>query len=488
MRNAPALRFPLQLLLLAGLLTLFLLPGIRAMWGEQVTVRVLDAHGRPLPNAMVNATWELSPTKGNATTKNRPTAANGRVSFNLDNVDFDPDTTNYRYIVRVGYGNASAEEEFLAGNGSMPRTLQLPVYWITFFVRDREMRPIGLPLRVDDRYTLRSDVNGMAMLPLDVGNHTVSARFSDLDKHVTFEVKEDDGINVTLRLYNLAVRAIDDTGAPLAAEVYAGSASKPTNASGWANFYNLTDSHPPLTAYFGRYRKTALLNLDLDGRMVLIFDTHPPVIENVQSQWKGRYLQVRAVIRDLGEYSSGLREGNASIEIYYIPASGRQSRLPMYAVGYNLFEGLVPLTGGAQQVRYTIQATDAEGNSRSTSDIFVVPTPEDGGSNGTGEQPPVGAVRTNWLPDWGLPVLIALGLTVLAGGGYWYYRNKKPPSEELTSAPPGSALAYRAAPSGSAPKSAPGPAPSVPPLTPPQAPPAGPPQSPPAAPPAIPPA
>lgn len=401
-------------------------------WGELVQVRVLDAYNRLLPNATVNVTWQLSETRGYTTSINRFTNLAGRVNFSIDNTEIEKSATDYTYIVRVGFQNWTNRSTYTVNVGAVPRTLTLPVYNVVFQVKDKEGHPLSIPLAVDGKSIGRSDAGGVATMFFGQGLHNVSAQYGDLRKSLTFNVQDDMTVNVSLKLYNLAVRVMDDTGAPLIAQVYVGSTSKPTDNSGKVVFYNLTDPSPLLNAYYGRYAKTSLVNLDGQNETTLLFDTHPPEISDVQSGWKGSVLQIQAKILDLGDYSSGLREGNASISIYYITPDGNQHTMPMYTIGHNLYEGLIPISGGAEQIRYTVQAIDADGNAKSSSDIFVVPTAEPNNPPGS-NKPPVNMSGNNLLSTYGLPVGAMLVIALLAGFLWWRYKHQKPPSEMVKS-------------------------------------------------------
>ncbi len=434
--------------LVLGLPALWADNGGNGGWGENVQVRVLDAYGRPVSNASVNIIWQISQTRGVVTSKTRQTNAQGTAVFNVANTEYNVADTNYSFAVTAGYGGARNSSSFTAScyspitlscydtNGTAlmgnpafePRTVNLNVFLVTFLVKDRDDKPLSVPILVDDTYLTRTDAGGVGLLALDNGTHTAVATYSGLKKSQSFDVVDDMAVNISMRLYNLAVRVLDDDGQPLGAQVYAGAAAQATDPDGWARFYNLSDRRPLINVYYGRHQKTALADLEMDNSSVMLFDTHPPVISDVQSDWKGNRLQVRAVIIDQGDYSSGLVGGNASVEIYYIASDGIQRHLPMYGVGHDLYEGLVPLEGGVQQVRYTIQAIDAEGNSGSSSDTFVVPTAAQT-PGGAGTIPPVGG-GAGGLGDYTIPVIFVIVLLAIAGAGYWYYRTRKPPTAE----------------------------------------------------------
>lgn len=399
-------------------------------WGEATDVRVLDALGRPIENAQVYITWEISESRGQGTTKTLATNELGRAQFSLTNVEFDEEDTNYEYTVHASYGNTNINKEFTFGIGSSPRTVNMPVYMITFWAKDSRYKPMQITLRVDNKYDLKTNADGIGMIQLDTGRHTVSPVFMDLQDRVEFEVKKDDAqINLTVGLYDLAIKTIDDEGNPVSAQIYVGTVSKKSGADGWAIFNEVTKPEVVVKASYGRYKKTVEANLSQGNSTMVIFDAHPPKISNVMPQWENNNLQVRAIISDEGEYASGMSGANATVDLFYIGADNVQKKLPMYAVGYNLYEGLIPMQAGMASVRYTIQATDADGNTVSEADTFVIPTSQGAGSN-LGGQPPASAISENLSVDMAIIPAIVLLVIIIVAAGYWYYKTRQAQDEQ----------------------------------------------------------
>jgi hypothetical protein len=410
--------------ILLALGVLLLSSQLFAGWFENVEVRVLDSHLLPIPNATVNITYQLSDGRGYVTTKNWMTDSNGRVKITIENVEYDNKTTDYTYIVRASFGNSSATETFTYGVDKMPRTIQLEVYALAFFVKDTDGKALSVSIRMDSKLTAKTNANGFASLLVEKGPHTATLTYGTNSKDIRFTMDDDRTINVTFKQYEVVMRVLDDTGAPLDAELHLGVMKASTNADGYAYFYNVTDSQPLLNAYYGRYRQNRLINLDIDRNFLILFDTHPPTIQALPAEWDGHQLKVRAIITDPGDYASGLREGNSSIQIYYIDKDNFQKKLTMYSVGHNLYEGVIPLAEDVPALRYIIQATDATGNSKSSSDTFVIPTRDPSAVEGGGA-PPIdvssNSGRIENIAPFGMLVL----LVALIGIGAWYYSSKK---------------------------------------------------------------
>ena len=419
----------IPLALLAGILLLGCIPQIRAGWGETVEVRVLDGHYRPVPNATANITWEISKSRGMATTKNLLTGANGRATFMLENIEYLNEDTNYVYTVRAQYGKAGGSAQFNHIIGEKPRTIDLPVYGVTFRAVDGKGIPLqGMKLYIEDWPTLTVPASGFLTMPIDAGEHTLTASIGSLSKEIPFSVTDDTLVNISANFYDLSVRVLDDAGNPVSTEVNVGDMKQTSDADGYAKFVNLSDPDPLLAVYYGRYKKSRTLNLSVDTEAVVVFDSHPPQIRNIRANWNGQILRIQAVIQDNGEYASGLRDNNASIDLYYIDKNSVQKKVQMYAIGYNLYEGAIPLDSSVPTVKYIVQATDADGNSISSSDTFAVPTGDEG-ADASQLNPPVGPGNAGGL-NLALIIAIVLGVGILAAIAYKYYKNKKAPTEE----------------------------------------------------------
>ncbi|MFH1306269.1 MAG: hypothetical protein ABIH83_01270 [Candidatus Micrarchaeota archaeon] len=399
-------------------------------WGEEVEVRVLDAHNRPVEGAEVYIIWEISESRGEGQTKTKIANDRGRAEFSLTNIEFNEEDTDYTYDVYAKYGKAENKTEFEYNVSSMPKTVNLEVYKATFWARDKDLKPLKIGLNVDDRYELETNENGIVYILLDKGKHYVKPMFLDVRDVIEFELEEDAQINLTVKLYSLSVRVIDDMSTPLSAQVYAGSQTKKSIDDGWAYFSNITKSDLMVQASYGRYKKTSSVNLSISNETIIIFDSHPPTISDVFPQWNQQNLQVRAVISDDGQYASGLRDGNASIDLFYIGEDKVQRQVPMYGVGYNLFEGLVPTQPGMGTIRYIVQATDADGNTASEADTFVIPTTAIPGNGTQGGKPPLDAIIEMFGGGWTIIPIIIFIIAIIIVGGYWYYNTRKAPSEE----------------------------------------------------------
>ncbi len=402
---------------------------------EQVTIRVLDEKGRTVQGALVNITWEITRARGKATTKTLSTNEQGRVSFTLTNLEYDPEDTDKTYIVRVKYGTELVQRTFSAINGKVEQTIVLPVYEIRFFVRDKNSNPLAnIPISIGQRSTTTSK-NGVAYAVLESGTHTAIAQYADLAQPTTLVVSGRDlSVNITLELFNLAVNTIDDLANPISAQVNIGSQTIQTNQSGWANFENLTSKDLIVYALYDKYKKTQQVDASRSDVATIVFDLSPPIISDIVANiHTDGNLLVRATIKDPGEYASGLGGENASIVIIYTDSQDEQKRLPMYSVGYNIYEGIIPTFADQASVRYSIYAMDASSNSASSSDLFVIQNEQSSGFDIPSSEKIPDDLDVSAQPirlDWAFVPIVIATIIALAVVGYWYYNNKKPPSAQ----------------------------------------------------------
>ena len=296
---------------------------------------------------------------------------------------------------------------------------------MTFQTEDSSGQPIVVSIDVDGLYKAKTDTTGTAVIALPSGRHTVNVLFRDSNQSSSIVVSDDATVPLKLQLYQLDVQVLDDQGTPLDAQVYAGSDVLRTGPDGYVHFSNVTDSRLLLTVHYGQYTKELAVDLSSLTHAAVIFDLHAPSVSNLQSVFNGSTLQVRANVEDRGDYASGLAQGNSSVQlIYSFGSSPSTQAVPMYAAGYNLFEAYLQLPEGTHEVHYTVEASDAEGNLASSSDVFVAAVPK--------PAPPVEPVvpsvaSKSWVEEnsW---VIAIFAILIVGACAYWYYLSRKPPS------------------------------------------------------------
>lgn len=398
---------------------------INGGWGEHVEVRVLDAHGRPIPGAVTSVTWPLTSTKW-ATTKDLATDANGRAFFNIDTYEFIASKVSYIFYVNASYDGLKQQGTFDHQIGATsPRTITFNAYRVDLRIINQDKQPMSVDVVIDGTLRLHTDATGWAQIPLLKGSHEVAIQFGRSEQKTTLTVDDDMQAPITLRLYSLKMQVMDDLGTPLAAEVGGGAELLKTDASGSVLFQNQSDQNLKAIVYYGNLKKEVDVDLAMFDKTVVVFDTHAPIISEPLSIFNGSTLIVRTKIADPGDFASGLGERRASIALSYtLPDQTKPKTVPMYMVGYDLFEAAIPIAGNVGDVRYTIVATDADGNTAQSTDVYTIQIDK-----------PVVNVETPYRPNESSPgfieqfgwVLVLVAL-MLIGAGYWYYNSRKAPS------------------------------------------------------------
>lgn len=401
-----------------------------AGYREQMEARVLSTDGYPVQGAELYVEYEISQSRGEFITGPKITNSSGRAYFDFSNSEYNEEDTNKDYTVIAKFGESENAAKFTLGIGDYPRTVVVAAYPVYINLKDKDGNPISVPIEVAG-LKKTTDAWGNALFILPPGNHTAIASYKGVERKQSFDVMGKTELNMSVKLYNLTVKTVDDEGNPISADVYVDAQQKTADyTEGFAHFEDILDPQPSVSAYWGRFKKVVLVNLDVDNVVVAYFDTHPPGIGEIEANWKDRYLQVRTSVDDNATYASGMQEGQASVKLVYTTLSGGEREVPMYSIGYNFYEGLIPVSGAEAQIRYSIVAQDADGNRKTSSDIFVLPTSPDGGGSRQITEPP--EIPSISQPDQSMLIIVGIGiLVIIAGVTFHYYQ------EHLTVGKPG---------------------------------------------------
>lgn len=418
------MKFNFALLALAILLaSAFVFAGYR----EQMEVRVLNSRNQVIPGADVSVTYEISESRGEFTTQNKTTNERGRVSFDFSNSEYVQNDTNLKYTVNAYFMGLENHTEFIYGIGEYPRAVKLSAFMLYITTLDKDSSPISVQVKVGEQ-SRQSDELGRAYFMVTPGRHTITTDYKGYERKQDVVINNDTIMNILIKVYNLTVKVVDDAGKPIQADIYIGAQQKTSDAQGYAQFSDVQEEKPQVSVYYGRFKKAAYPNLDAQTDILIFFDSHAPDIRNIEAEWKDKFLQVRAIVDDNGTYASGMGERNASVKLVYSSVEGVEKEVPMYGIGYNYYEGLIPVAGTEAQIKYTILAYDADGNRKSSSDAFVLPTNRDVPGKGEKTEPP--KLGENLAPlqnNTNTLFMIGVGIVLIIGGiGIYYYRDRIP--------------------------------------------------------------
>lgn len=400
---------------------------VHSGWGEELEVRVLDSYNRPIPGVLVNVTWPINSMKWGVT-KTLPTNEFGRVYYSISTYEFIPSKVIYTFYINASYNGKKISSQFDHRIGSQPRTLWFDAYRVNLITTDQNGKPLSLDVVADGEIRAKTNEYGWAQLILLKGSHTIVATHQGREHKMQINVSNDSTFTMVFPLYNARIRVIDDFGNPLRISLNIGSEAYSPDSQGYVYLYNFTDPKIAISAFYGNLKKSVDMDLSVLNQTVIVFDTHPPLIELPQSIYNGTTLVISAVVNDKGDFASGMSSEQASVMLQYsLPDSPQPKVIPMYAVGYNKFQAAIPIKQGSPNIRYTIIATDAEGNQAQSSDVFNIALPPS--ENKT--QSAISAVSPS--PDIASQVWWALLLPIIVviGGAYWYYISRRPPSESM---------------------------------------------------------
>ena len=411
------------------------LSSLNASWYEEVEVRVLDKEYNPVPNATVYIVWEVSKTKGNATTKPALTNERGRAYFKLTNVEFKESDANKDYIVYVQYQNSNFSKKFTAGVGTMPRTVVIDAYPVIIRAVDNSNKPLKIKILLDNKIELNTDQNGYVEYVLTAGEHILKPIFYDLEQVKRIKIENKTTIDLKLELYNFNLKVVDDNGEPIEkATVSIGPFSYKTDQNGSVQFYNLTKKNVWAQVSYQKYKVHASFDLETSEQGTIVIDRTPPLIRDIHTSREGDKLQIRAVIEDPGKYASGL-VGKARLNLIYKINEEREGMVPMYLVAYNTYEALLKIEPDTKMVKYTIEASDANSNTAISSDVYVLERKE------AFVEEQAEQYQQNLSEILGTQnIFVFIMLVVIIIGSYYFYKTKikpqKQPPEQEQKTPP----------------------------------------------------
>jgi len=402
---------------------LIIISSLFAGWYEEVEVRVLDKSYSPVSNATVYIQWEISKTRGNATTKPSLTNENGRAYFKLTNVEFKDSDANKDYIVYVEYQNSKFSKKFTANTGVMPRTVIIDAYPVVIRATDNDNKPMSIKILIDNKIELTTDQNGYAECIMTAEEHTIKPIFYDLEQVKQVKIENRTTINLKLELYSFNLKVIDENGQPIEkASVTIGPFSYKTDQNGSAQFYNLTKKNIWAQINYQKYSIQASFDLEKSNQGTVVIDRTPPLIKDIHTTREGDKLQIRAVIEDPGKYASGLT-GKANLKLIYKINEEKEGFVPMYLVAYNTYEALIRIDPDTKNIKYTIEATDANSNTALSSDVYVLERKE----SSITQEPQNQQNLSEMLNTQNIFIFIIL--IIVGIGSYYFYKTKIQPKQ-----------------------------------------------------------
>ncbi len=404
-------------ILLAILAALAVLPQqASAGYTQQLTVQVFDQDYRPVEGAQVYVEHQINAVVGTGKTKPKLTPANGTVDVSFTVWEELKNQVSYNYVLFAKYGDEVKSASLIAEDPPVKRTYSLQVnsYFAFVHVHDQTGKPLEASVTIGNT-TLKTGSNGDARFQLPPGKYNARVEIGQAVRNSDLDLSKDQALAIEFPRYRLEVTVTDDYKRPLQAQVDLDSESKNTSLDGKVFFENVTNEQPKLSVRYNDSFRKLQPNLKKDSSVSVVFDLTRPIVQELHhSIQKNGEVVVNCYVQEPGAAASGI----SGVSITY-DVGGVTTSVPAYTVGYNSFEAKIPAVPKDTLVKYTVKATDKEGNSGFATGTYIIPTEkkkvevkkQDDGLFG---------IKLGWE----LVILAALSLGV-AGYGALYYRKKK---------------------------------------------------------------
>ncbi|MGB9694302.1 MAG: hypothetical protein ACPLYF_05600, partial [Fervidobacterium sp.] len=243
--------------------------------------------------------------------------------------------------------------------------LWLPFIMQTISVRDASNNSIMNATVTALNTSFYTDISGNAYILLPVGMNTqVLVTYGNVSKQITANPSLQSYTIVNLQVYNLKVSLTDENGNILKGKIRYNDEEKVLEGD-FVTFEKFSDLNPTFYVIVNNVTKRISEKVTSDN-LVLRFDLTPPIISNVETRVSNNRLYITATVVDGGRYPSGI---SSYPLLSYVGNATQDSNMKMFFVGNSRYETSIPLSGN-EEIKYTITATDAQGNSAQYSDSY----------------------------------------------------------------------------------------------------------------------
>jgi hypothetical protein len=348
--------------LLAFLFALAILVSfVSARWSENVSILVQDLSNRPIPNAQVTLTWQLSENKYQNMTK--ATDYMGITFFNITDYTTYESQTNYTVYAFAEYGvgalYASKAVKFSAKGYPNPMPVNLTLYKVRVTAYTQYGTTLPDAIIYISPWTIEADLLGSAVFILPPKSTTVVAALGDAQGSKTFTVKGDMQVNVTVNAYRLTIHVVDQLGSSRNGIVRIDNRTYSTNPEGIIRFLPFPGTWANITVKTGDKEKQLNVQMNQDREAWAVFDSAAPkILDLARTNIQDGKKSIVAKISDEGQYASGI----ASVSLAWWVNAVSQQELEMYPQDKETFTVTLPAQPENTEVSYMLKATDKEGN------------------------------------------------------------------------------------------------------------------------------
>ncbi|MBI4399663.1 hypothetical protein HY570_02845 [Candidatus Micrarchaeota archaeon] len=343
----------------------FLLLNVTAFWTEILEVHVVDKKGRPLPNSEVEITYQRE--KSNALDGKIATTTDASGIYTVKLVNSAPAQFEKNdIIIKTSFGGVSNTTtlQHLDSFSDTARviTTTLPIFELRVKLLDYYNKTIpNGAVRVGPNLAYTNS-QGVAILRLPTGTYEIVGKYGDTqERKISTQVADDVNVDISLPVYNVMLKVINQYGNPVKALITGKSISTYTDDKGELVFNQFQYSQITLLVAANSYpTKNLTVTTGSSQQYTVILDSGAPSISNIRVV--GNYTAQRKIIVEIldnGNHSSGLQA--AYIE-YSTDNGASWNKTNLYPISYKDYEATLPAQKTNTTVIYKIIASDKESN------------------------------------------------------------------------------------------------------------------------------
>lgn len=338
-----------------------------AYWAENINVTVYSKDGLPMSNVNVSVLYQSTGCNVHSEIS-KLTNSSGMASFSFMNtVDESFGNCVERiYTITASFGGYTNSTIGQVDKKEKSYQLWLPFILHVVNVKNAVNSSVKNATVIAYGISYQTDISGNAYIILPaamISNFEVS--YGNVKKISSANPSLRKMTNVYLPIYDLKVGLTDENGNPLVGIIRYGEEEKILNES-YVIFKGFSDLNPKFYVTVNNITKL-ISSVVTSDNLILRYDTSPPIITNVEKNVKNNKLYITATVVDGGKFSSGI----SSYPILSFTSNiSTVSGQKMFFIGNNKYETSIPLEG--EEIKFTIIATDVQGNSANYSDTYLV--------------------------------------------------------------------------------------------------------------------
>lgn len=373
---------------------------------DSFDVRVLDAKLLPFEGAEVSVKFDRGASFGEQyfTTEPRLTDENGKVHFTILNQGTETREIDCEIWIYVAIGGETAEEVIEANKHNNPVDIKVPVYEAEFTVRDQQGRRLENATVFFLGVTKQTDQYGVASFygKEQTAEYVVTYKGGQEGGSVT--ILGDTKREVTIPIYQLNLKTVDDKGTPVSASVTYADETYESDGSVTLTVYT---SEVELDVEYGGIEKAVELYID-DGAVItetIAFDIHSPEISDITQSLVGDRVRITMTIEDEGKYAEGVDPSTVKIRYRVLPGS-QWDTASAFTIALNRYAVDFPDIEHGKIVEFTINAEDYVGNKVTQDGRFTVQTDMEPEVNDSGNE------QENGETDQDFPLLYIIFVVI----------------------------------------------------------------------------